>query len=288
LDNEQGAEQTQQISPPPKPSVLARAVEYAKGYLQQRSAEKKEYTPADRAALSTARATWIIAIWTFATFGVGISQYIIFSRQLTVMENDKRPWLNVQPDIQQFVDVTEWNESRGIRLPLKFSMKNYGQEPAINVRVYAKIVVHPGNPRREELAIPQKEVCENGNIDSDKNPIGGIAIFPSETGVIEVGNSVSGGALFKNGEPVLFSILGCIIYTYGAGAHGQTGFRYLLGKPQNGQVFGLPFVEGVPSEHYFPGEQLLKGGFPKNPPKIARISIGELSFRPEDSGNYAK
>ena len=147
------------------------------------------------------------------------------------------------------------------------------------------MVVHPGNARRGELAAPQKKTCEEGGIDSDKNPIGGITIFPNETGTIELGSGASG---FENGQSALFSLLGCVIYNYGSGAHGQTGFRYMLGKVQDGKVWGVPFTEGPPSEPYSPGEELLKSGFPKDPPKVARIPIGELYFKPEDGGNYAK
>jgi hypothetical protein len=66
---------------PPKLGYLAK-LRFA---LQRRRAEKAKLAPADRAALSTARATWAIAILTLVTIGVGVSQFVIFNRQLNVM-----------------------------------------------------------------------------------------------------------------------------------------------------------------------------------------------------------
>jgi hypothetical protein len=128
----------------------------------------------------------------------------IAARQLTVLENDKRPWISAGVSISN-VSVTEWAGSRGIDVPLKFTLKNHGQAPAVNVRAYQTISIHPGNPRREELSVPQKAICESAGAESDKNPIGGIAIFPSETGYVETAISISGGQIYQDREPVLFS-----------------------------------------------------------------------------------
>jgi hypothetical protein len=171
---------------------------------------------------------------------------------------------------------------------LKFTLKNYGQEPAINVRAYFRVARHPGNPRRDELLIGQKAICSDASSESDKNPIGGIAVFPTETGVIESGAGTNGGAIYKNGEATLFALLGCIDYTYANGRHGQTGFNFILGKNVGGLVLGVPFVEGKPVDGYDIPEGTTKRGFPADPPKLARIPIAELYFTAADSGNYAK
>lgn len=55
-------------------------------YFDQRRTEKYHESAADRASRSTARATWFIGALTLVAIGVGVSQYIIFSRQLHVME----------------------------------------------------------------------------------------------------------------------------------------------------------------------------------------------------------
>jgi hypothetical protein len=86
LDNEQDAPEPQAIAAQPKPSWRTRVIENFKCYLQERRSQKKKQTPTDRAAISTARATWAIAILALVTVGVGISQYVIFNRQLNVMK----------------------------------------------------------------------------------------------------------------------------------------------------------------------------------------------------------
>jgi hypothetical protein len=207
--------------------------------------------------------------------------------QLDVMENDKRPWLNAVVSLDKFIEITEWNGSRGINVPLKFAIKNYGQEPAVNVRVNSTAWPHPGNPRRGEILIYQKQVCERGIEAADKDPIGGTAIFPSETTIADGVGNLSGGNIYKDGAPVLWAIFGCIDYTYGNRRHGQTGFNFLLGKAIDGQVFGIPFVEGAPISLPAP-EAAVIAGFPKDPPKWAKIPASEVWFMPAHSGNYAK
>jgi hypothetical protein len=68
-----------------KPRRIARGIAAIESHLEKRRSEKKQQTATDRAARSTARATWAIAILTAATICVGISQYVIFSRQLGEM-----------------------------------------------------------------------------------------------------------------------------------------------------------------------------------------------------------
>ena len=69
-----------------QPDWISRSVAHIKAYFKKRRAEKSKEAPADRAGRQTATATWVIALSTVATLGVGISQYLVFSNQLTVMQ----------------------------------------------------------------------------------------------------------------------------------------------------------------------------------------------------------
>jgi hypothetical protein len=166
-------------------------------------------------------------------------------------------------------------------------VKNYGQVPAINVRVNVRAWPHPGNPKRAEILPFQKRTCEEGIATADKDPTGGAAVFPSESATIDADANITGGGIYKDGEPVRWAIFGCVDYTYGDGKHGQTGFNYLLGKNIGGQVFGVPFVEGKAWGEPSTAEQI-KAGFPKDGPKMAEIPTTEVWFIASDSGNYAK
>ena len=77
-------------------------------------------------------------------------------------------------------------------------------------------------------------------------------------------------------------------YTYAGNHHGQTGFRIVLGKVFESQVWGVPFVEGTPRPYnpLVPPE-LLAHGYPKTPPNVAVLNPSDLYFNPDDGGNYA-
>src|ERR1051326_3477744 len=103
----------------PHPSWIIGCVQRGRRYIREHRTKIQEEGAQDRASRRTANATIWIAILTAVTIAVGISQYIIFGRQLDVMENDKRPWISVEVSIQDYVILTEWAESRGINIPLK-------------------------------------------------------------------------------------------------------------------------------------------------------------------------
>jgi hypothetical protein len=193
---------------------------------------------------------------TFALFVVGAGQLCVYlrqasimdkqtqisGRQLDAMEVDKRPWIKVTVTFAEPPQLTDWGGQKGINVSLHFDLKNYGDSPAVNLRIESPIVVHPGNPRRSELDAPQKDACDRARAEADKNPIGGVAVFPGESIPVEQGSGI--GGVYKTNGPILFSILGCVDYTYAGIRHGQTGFRMILGHVVRGQIFGIPFVEG--------------------------------------------
>jgi hypothetical protein len=88
LDNQEGAPEAQQPTQPSKPTRVSRAINEIKSYHERRRAEKSKYSPSDRAALSTARATWFIAVLTLVAAGAAISQYVIFDKQLSAMKEE--------------------------------------------------------------------------------------------------------------------------------------------------------------------------------------------------------
>jgi len=233
-----------------------------------------------------AASTVVVALATGAIFFVSIGQWRAIKGQLDVMEAEKRPWIRATVTAVKPVIFTDWNGSKGINVPIKLDLKNYGDTPAVNVRVFPQIAQHPGNPRRRELDAPQQTACDIAIGQADENTIGGIAIFPGESQPDELISGISG--IYKTDEPILFSVYGCVDYTYGNNRHGQTGFRMLLGRVSHGQVFGLQFIEGTPIEDYHPSPELLAGGYPLEAPKNAQLQPSDFYFHPDDGGNYAK
>ncbi len=207
--------------------------------------------------------------------------------QLGVMEAAQRPWVSVAVTLAEPPRLTAWGGQKGINVSLRFELKNYGTVPAVNARIESPIVLHPGNIKRSELDVPQKEACDRARASSDANPIGGVTVFPGVPVFVEQGTGISG--VYKTDDPVLFSILGCVDYTYLGNRHGQTGFRMLLGHVDKGRIYGIPFVEGKPHPYEEPvPPELLAHGYPTDPPKEYLLQPNEFVFQPEDSGNYAR
>jgi hypothetical protein len=206
--------------------------------------------------------------------------------QLDAMEIDKRPWLKVSVTIAK-LQFTEWAGNKGIFASLAFDLKNYGESPAINIRNWTDIHPHPGNDKRAELDTRQKDTCDGVRAQADQNPIGGIAIFPTETDQIQSGTGTFG--LYETDAPIIFSVLGCIDYTYAHTRHGQTGFRMILGRIIKNRIESLPFVQGSPRPYEEPiPPELLASGYPASPPKVAVVPPSDFVFRPDEGGSYAK
>jgi hypothetical protein len=218
---------------------------------------------------------------------IASKQTEISARQLDAMEVDKRPWIKITVTFAKPPRLSDWSGQKGLNVSLHFDLKNYGNSPAVNLRIQSPIVVHPGNPRRWELDAPQRDACDRARAEADKNPIGGVAIFPGESIPVEQGSGIFG--IYKTNEPILFSILGCGDYTYAGNRHGQTGFRMILGHVVKGQIFGIPFVEGSLEPYEEPiSPDLLAHGYPAVPPKVTLLQPDDFIFRADDGGNYAK
>jgi hypothetical protein len=240
------------------------------------------------ALTNTDKATHTLAEAALQQAAVAGKQAIVMQGQLDAMETDKRPWIRAEVSIVGPIQFVEWNGKRGINVGLKFDLKNYGGMPAVNARTQPRIAPHPGNTRRQELDSPQKDACDFARTQAKENPIGGIPIFPGETSFLDLGVGTMG--IYEADGANLFSIYGCVDYSYSDKMrYGQTGFRMILGQNVAGRILGLPFIEGTVSPYSEPiSPELLAGGYPKEPPKIAKAVPPGLIFRPDEGGNYAK
>jgi len=176
------------------------------------------------------------------------------NRQLAIMQKQlevtDRPWIGVDVSIKDKIMFSDWNEARGINVTLSFSLKNYGASPARNITIVSQIRPHPGNTRARELDEPQDKMCAEARIRATERPISGVTTFPNDTKIEELGVGISGGGIYKTDEKILFSVLGCVDYTYANEQHGHTAFRMLLGgQPERGQWAGLPFRIGNDSAY---------------------------------------
>lgn len=90
MNNQESGEQETNPRTNPQPRWIARRIGAIKYCREKHRAQKQEETAIDRAARSTARATWAIAFLTLVTVGVGVSTYFILEGQLTEMTNTRK------------------------------------------------------------------------------------------------------------------------------------------------------------------------------------------------------
>jgi hypothetical protein len=245
---------------------------------------------------------YVEIILTLALVGIAYLQYTVYqrqtvimdeqarisTRQLNAMEIDKRPWIKATVSMRE-LSFSEWSGKRSIFTGLTFDLKNYGESPAVNALVFTYVAPHPGNsePAKLKLNVDQKLMCEQARSQAAANPIGGISIFPTESSTLESG--AGSGPIDNTNEPIIFSVNGCIVYSYGENRMGETGFRMLVGKIVKNRIVGIPFVEGISRPYEEPiSPELLARGFPVDPPKVAVIPQSDFVFRPDDGGNYAR
>jgi hypothetical protein len=271
---------------------------------QQREEEcgtpPKRYWEATESRFDLKFSHWVEILLTLALVFVGIAQLVVYkrqasimdeqtnisARQLDAMEIDKRPWIRASVNIEE-LRFTEWAGDKGINTRLIFDLKNYGESPAVNIRAWTEISPHPGNNKRAELDVRQENACNKVRVQAEDNSIGGVAIFPTESNPIKSGSGASG--IYKTNEPILFSVLGCIDYTFAQTRHGQTGFRMILGRIVKNRIVGLPFIQGSPQPYEEPiSRELLASGYPAKPPNVALVPASDFVFRPDDGGNYAR
>jgi hypothetical protein len=210
-----------------------------------------------------------------------------YERQLDVMRDQNRPWIRAKITFAGPLEFTDWAKQKFLNVSLNFDLKNFGDIPARNIRISTFVSAHPGTAKKRQLDDWEAAACKQAREMADSDKIGGVASFPSEPVTVETGGG--SGPVYQDGQPMIFSILGCVDYTYSDDRHGTTGFRKTLGRVEGNRVVGLPFVVGtprVPSEPISP--ELLASGYPKDPPIIGEMPTDNVWFKDEDSGNYAR
>jgi len=237
---------------------------------------------------------YVELILTAILVGIGYLQYTVYTRQAGIMDTqtrilkiDKRPWIKNTVTLAGPIRFADWAGQKSVFVSLLFNLKNYGDSPAVNIRVGAEIMRHPGNAHHSDLDAPQERVCKGVRRDADENPIGGFAVFSSDSAPIEQGNGT--GIVYQTDESILFAVVGCVVYTFAETERGETGFRMMLGRVGGKLLVVLPYIKGPPQPYEEPiSPELRAQGYPAKPPNVGLLQPGDVVFRPEEGGNYAK
>jgi hypothetical protein len=297
LANEDGGNQPDPPGDRQKPNWIARCVSEFKRYRDKRRAEKYHESATDKASRSTSRATWAIAVFTLATIGVGISQYVIFSRQLNEMRATReggdaafaaqlavmrdqtkvmqgqldqmgvaqRPWLRIENVRPIGLDIHD--PFVGITLDLEIT--NVGHQPAENADVKYKVYRTLFTTEEHGAALA---VCREGAAQprTDLSEV----IFPGENRAADEYAFVTTIADIKADRdkrtrerteseetyPLrsTFLIVGCVSYTYRNGTSlGQTAFILDVVRPCEISPVGKCSFDIIDRNSYGPNDMLV-------------------------------
>ena len=216
------------------------------------------------------------------------AQTRISSDQLSFQSAVSRSWVRVNVALNGPLVFTEWANDRFVNVSLTFDLKNFGQVPAVNVRIATVIDRADGGDRDKRLKPLQASTCKIARDLADSDATGGNVVFPNEPTTVKSGSGT--GGLYRNSDnPGALAVVGCVDYTFANGAHGQTVFQKILGRVEGKIVAGIPFVKGEFDPLAPPvSQELLDKGFPKDPAKYARVAQEGLYFEDLDGGNYAR
>ncbi len=224
---------------------------------------------------------------TWASVYVTNGQWSAATKQLDVMKEQSRPWIRVDITFARPIMFTQWAGQKHVNMSFKFDIKNFGQIPAINIRIFTHVQQNPTGDRKFVLDADQSGVCRSAMETADRDKSGGVAAFPQEPKIVENGGGT--GGLYKTDDRIIFIINGCVDYTYGDGLHGQTGFRKMLGKVNGNIVEGIGFPDVAPTPNWLPpSPELLASGFPPDHPLVGYVDTSDLWLHDDDNGNYAK
>jgi hypothetical protein len=199
--------------------------------------------------LVTARATRTLARLTLALvlinaiyIGVSAWQLSIMRGQLNSMQIDQRPWVSATPAVEKFTMV-QWNASKSVNVMLKISLHNYGRLPAQDFDIKWMIKQWPTNAHHGDLDAPKEKLCSDATRATTARRQKTLTVFPDRDATVE--DNLTVGGVYLTNTTAIFSLYGCADYTYSSGEHGQTLFRYTLGKINHDIWTGLPFKKGT-------------------------------------------
>ncbi len=245
-------------------------------------ANNEKLAPADRAANSTARATWAIAVLTVATIIVGVFQYHTFDHQLTVMQGqldaavaDQRAWLKISASP---ISLTFNANSGAATVQYGLRVTNVGHSVAVGVRVEVKAIAIPFDNVFSALSQNQESFCAesiaNKATENMDNQNMGITLFPGENYPQE--DVFYGGSTTFTRSEILDSalidvnsgqkidsfvpyLIGCVTYRLSlTNKRHQTGFIYQISRIEPKYGRNLPMA--------------IKIGSDLTPPSLAFIS----------------
>lgn len=178
---------------------------------------------------------WLLVIFTGLLTSVAGFQWFVTYRQLAVMRNDQRAWVQVQQlPVDEKNPKVDIAAGKLIQVPVKIT--NTGKTPARNVELRLAVEVVPASDA------PDFHCVERSSCPDDINLWG--ILFPSETdamfgrrwtwkGLAPVATDTDASAWQQ--EKVYLAIYGMVVYDDVYKVHHWTRFCYWQNYPDNGE-----------------------------------------------------
>lgn len=201
--------------------------------------------------------------------------------QIHQMKVDKRPWISDLVTAPGSIKFIDWMKQKSILLGFRQELNNYGRSPADNVQVALTVVKSPGIERMEKLKTVQEDICNRARATAR------MTILPGKSDC--AATAIEAAYPTEASEAVLFEVVGCAVYDFAETEHGETGFRFKLGRMNGGKIDGLSFIEGPPQPYKAPiRPELLATANSTPPPNVGVLEYKDVIFIPDEKGNYAK
>lgn len=235
MDNQNPSDSTKAPVPNGKRDWLVWVLTYPQRYLQQRRADRQKENATDRAARSTARATWAIAALTIAMIGIGALQWSTLhdtdksiAGQLREMQAEQRPW--VYATEVKIAGRIVLADGRYV-LPLKITATNTGHLPAFFVQYKTGAApLRIGGPSTHTV---KNDVCDDYRNNPNRS---GQTVFAGQT-VTYGGFTIDDYPSFPQAEwdalkaDRLIVLYGCIDYQFpDQPGHHQSRFSFAVGR----------------------------------------------------------
>lgn len=198
---------------------------------------------------------------------VGVSQILVYchqaeimQRQLSVMQTDQRPWIQIE---QARLDgVVLPANSDNINIQLSFALKNLGKTPALGIDVQVQAYVLTGKTFTQAAALQENSCAQSKVYPARKSSM---SLMPGEPDTLHIGAVISMKQAIADADTdsaerakylpaeqaaraapykhdVVFTVSGCLDYflSNDAQARGQTFFSYIV-SGRGGYGIHLPF-----------------------------------------------
>lgn len=162
--------------------------------------------------------------------------------QLREMQEEQRPWIEIEPDIIGAVTLS----GETLNVQVKLVLKNTGHTPATGIEIQPVLVMITSGAVMSKEDDIERAACATANARNYQSRIVGLSVSPGGSREIWTGPTLAIRDIPEDSQHdgrhgTQLSVIGCIDYIDSTThEHGQTGFRLLVAK--RGENPSIPYM----------------------------------------------